>query len=136
MAERLAAVRAAVTGGRGAAAAVGVLSALAVAVALVIGPAASDGRSAAPGAGPAAGPESMPGKAATTVEAATEDLRRLAELPGVSNSTRLHVPSIGLDAPVVPVPLRDGGALDPPEDVTAVGWWTAAPTPATTPGRR
>jgi LPXTG-site transpeptidase (sortase) family protein len=123
MAERLAAVRAAVTGRRGAPAAIAVLCALIVSVTLVVGSGASEGRSAPTGAGTTAGPQSTPDAPATTVGAAAEDLRRLAELPGTSASTRLHVPAIGIDAPVVPVPLQDGGALDPPQDVTAVGWW-------------
>ena len=125
MTERLATVRAAVAGRRWAPAAVALLCALVLAVAtsLVIGLGASQERSAASRTSTTAGRESMPDEPATTVEAAADDVRELAELPGVSGSTRLHVPAIGIDAPVVPVPLQDGGVLDPPEAVTDVGWW-------------
>ena len=64
-----------------------------------------------------------PPTAAGGAGAALEEPHGLADLPGAGESPRLNVPAIGVDAPVVPVPLKEGGVLDPPESVTEVGWW-------------
>lgn len=37
--------------------------------------------------------------------------------------TRLEIPSLGVDAPVVPVALEPDGAMEIPEDVNVVGWY-------------
>lgn len=44
-------------------------------------------------------------------------------VPASTKSPRLYAPEVGIDAPVVPIPLKENGVLDPPEAVTAVGWW-------------
>ena len=42
---------------------------------------------------------------------------------------RLRVPSIGLDAPIVPIGLDPTGALAVPEKVDVAGWWSGGPIP-------
>ena len=44
-------------------------------------------------------------------------------LPTTSTEPHLYVPAIGIDAPIVPIPLKPGGVLDPPSAVSDVGWW-------------
>lgn len=45
--------------------------------------------------------------------------------PGTKTSNRLVIPSLGVNAPVVPEGSSgpDGGALDVPRDVHVIGWW-------------
>ena len=42
---------------------------------------------------------------------------------------RLVVPSLRIDAPVVPVPLSSDAVLDPPRDPEQVGWWDRSARP-------
>lgn len=45
--------------------------------------------------------------------------------PGTKKSSRLVIPSLGVNAPVVPAGASgpDGGALDVPANVHVIGWW-------------
>lgn len=43
--------------------------------------------------------------------------------PAAGAPRRLLVPAIGVDAPVVPVEVRDG-TLFPPDDARVLGWWS------------
>ena len=80
---------------------------------------------AAPPAPPSATPSQLRSEPATVVEAAEEPPPppTPSGLPTSSDSPRLYVPAIGIDASVVPVPLKPGGVLDPPAAVEDVGWW-------------
>ncbi|NMH99890.1 sortase domain-bontaining protein [Pseudonocardia acidicola] len=42
---------------------------------------------------------------------------------------RLRLPSLGVDAPVVPVGVAAGGALVVPDDPGVLGWWQAGARP-------
>lgn len=44
-------------------------------------------------------------------------------VPAFTERPRLYAPDVGIDAPVVPIPLSEAGVLDPPASVTTVGWW-------------
>ena len=46
----------------------------------------------------------------------------------------LLVPSLDIEAPVVPVALSEDLVLDPPRDVVDVGWWDASAQPGATTG--
>lgn len=48
--------------------------------------------------------------------------------PQITTPTRLRVPSIGIDAPVVPVALRPDGQMEVPA-ATDVGWYRLGPAP-------
>ena len=48
--------------------------------------------------------------------------------------TRVRVPRIGIDAPVVPVTVRPDGLLAVPADVRTVGWWSAGAPAAASSG--
>ncbi|HET8560028.1 MAG TPA: class F sortase [Marmoricola sp.] len=48
---------------------------------------------------------------------------------------RLVVPSLRIDAPVVPVALSPGAVLDPPRDPQQVGWWSASARPGSPQGQ-
>jgi LPXTG-site transpeptidase (sortase) family protein len=41
----------------------------------------------------------------------------------------VDVPAVDISAPVVPLGLTDGGALDVPKDFSTAGWWAAGPEP-------
>lgn len=47
----------------------------------------------------------------------------------------LVIPSIKLNAPIVPIDLRTDGVLSPPADVSEVGWWTGSARPGATRGQ-
>lgn len=49
--------------------------------------------------------------------------------------TRLRVPSLGIDAPVVPISLGSDAVLDPPADADTVGWWDDSALPGARSGR-
>lgn len=56
----------------------------------------------------------------------------LAPLPSVAQAdmpTRLLIPSIGVDAPVVTLGVRDDGTMDSPDGPDPVAWYTFSPTP-------
>lgn len=46
----------------------------------------------------------------------------------------LLVPSVGIEAPVVPISVDDDLVLDPPREVGTVGWWDASARPGATTG--
>jgi LPXTG-site transpeptidase (sortase) family protein len=48
---------------------------------------------------------------------------------------RLVVPSLRIDAPVVPVPLSADAVLDPPHDPEQVGWWDDSARPGAHQGQ-
>lgn len=48
---------------------------------------------------------------------------------------RLRVPSIGLDAPLVPIAVDPAGVLTPPEDTDIVGWWSKSAHPGSPEGQ-
>lgn len=48
---------------------------------------------------------------------------------------RLVVPSLRIDAPVVPVSLSSGAVLDPPRDPEQVGWWNNSAQPGADQGQ-
>jgi LPXTG-site transpeptidase (sortase) family protein len=41
----------------------------------------------------------------------------------------VEVPAVDISAPVVPLGLTDGGALEVPEDFSTAGWWASGPEP-------
>jgi hypothetical protein len=47
----------------------------------------------------------------------------------VARPTRVVIPAIGVNAPVVPLGLDDAGALDVPRDFAHTGWWTGGAWP-------
>lgn len=47
---------------------------------------------------------------------------------------RLLVPSVQIDAPIVPIHL-DGSTLTPPEDAAIVGWWDRSAKPGSATGQ-
>lgn len=49
--------------------------------------------------------------------------------------TRLLVPGLGLDVPVVPIEMDTDGVLTPPADVQTVGWWQRSATPGAARGQ-
>jgi len=53
--------------------------------------------------------------------------------PSTARPTRLVIPSVHLDAPVVGVDVA-GGALAVPEDVHTLGWWSTGPSPGAVSG--
>ncbi|OYD70473.1 sortase family protein [Rhodococcus sp. OK302] len=44
--------------------------------------------------------------------------------------SKLIVPSLSIDAPVDPIETRSDGVLDPPADVSRIGWWSPGARPA------
>jgi sortase (surface protein transpeptidase) len=83
---------------------------------------------AAPGAAPSA--PSTP-TATVTVTAGAE----VAEPVEPSAPTRLLVPSLGIEAPVIDIALRSDAVLVPPADPAVVGWWDGSAEPGDTTGR-
>jgi sortase (surface protein transpeptidase) len=66
----------------------------------------------------------------TTTPAPTPTTTVPAPLP-MTDPTRVRVPSIGLDAPVVPVGLRSDGQMEVPA-ASDVGWYRLGPAPGDT----
>lgn len=126
MTTRLAAWRAAAAARpRALALVVGLACAIALVLALTIG-GHEDPAAAAPGDEARTSGATDPAAALTPAE---RTAAAVATLPTSSARQQLHVPALGLEAPVVPVPLRDGGVLDPPADVADVGWWDGSAEP-------
>jgi sortase family protein len=48
--------------------------------------------------------------------------------------TRLRVPRLGIDAPVVPITVQPNGLLAVPADVDTIGWWSAGAAAAAPSG--
>ena len=56
---------------------------------------------------------------------------RLSDQPQseVATPVRLGIPALGVDAPIVPVGIQAGGAMEVPEDVKTAGWYRFGPLP-------
>ncbi|MFA6299694.1 MAG: class F sortase [Nocardioides sp.] len=76
-------------------------------------------------------PAARPTATAEVPTAPTAD-KRLA--PG-DPPDRLVVPAISLDAPLVPIEVKQDGSLDPPSDTDIVGWWQRSAHPGQMPGQ-
>lgn len=50
-------------------------------------------------------------------------------LPPTATPVRLRVPSVGLEAALVPVGLDEAGALSVPDDFSVAGWYQGGPRP-------
>jgi hypothetical protein len=76
----------------------------------------------------AAGPPADPGPA---VGAAAVDRTEVANpLPGTTEApSRLRLPRLGVDAPVVPVSVAATGLLAVPDDPRTLGWWSGGAAP-------
>ncbi|MEO9322999.1 class F sortase [Nocardioides sp. C4-1] len=68
-----------------------------------------------------------------TVTAGPDPVR--AEPVTPSAPTRLIVPSLGIEAPVIEIALRSDAVLEPPADPAVVGWWDGSAEPGDTTGR-
>lgn len=55
-------------------------------------------------------------------------------LAGPQEPVRLLVPSVHIDAPIVPIQL-DGHTLTPPDDASLVGWWVGSAKPGSPTGQ-
>jgi LPXTG-site transpeptidase (sortase) family protein len=69
---------------------------------------------------------SDPGEAEPYLGRALAEGRPPGYVPTSSKEPRLHAPEVGIDAPLVPIQLKDTGVLDPPQSVSTVGWWDAS----------
>jgi hypothetical protein len=69
-------------------------------------------------------PAAASGDVVTTVATAARGL----PVPGAPAPVRVRVPAVGIDGPLTAVGL-DGGALVPPDDVQAAGWFAGGPAP-------
>ncbi len=82
-------------------------------------------------------PRTAPATETTTSEQETADSPELPDAapaswkPGAPR--RLLVPSLGVDAPVVPIE-APGGVLTPPADPQVLGWWAAGAKPGARTG--
>lgn len=56
------------------------------------------------------------------------------ENPGPLRPISLQIPSVGVNASVVPVAVGQGGALGVPQDPSQVGWWETGPPPGAPSG--
>lgn len=54
--------------------------------------------------------------------------------PPVGEPTRLQVPALGVDAPVIPVTVEPDGGLAVPDDPAVTGWWHAGARPGSRRG--
>ncbi len=52
-----------------------------------------------------------------------------------SAPVRLEIPSLGVDAPIVPIEVDDAAVLDPPDDPVQVGWWKRSAEPGARDGQ-
>jgi hypothetical protein len=67
------------------------------------------------------------GTAPRFVDPRTRDVR--TDVHRVPRPTRVMIPTIGVDAPVVPLGLDDAGALEAPREFAQTGWWTGGSWP-------
>lgn len=56
-------------------------------------------------------------------------------LGSVGEPTRIVVPSLDIDAPVVPIALDRDRVLRPPDDPQTIGWWDRSAQPGATKGQ-
>jgi LPXTG-site transpeptidase (sortase) family protein len=61
--------------------------------------------------------------------------RPVAALAAIGAPERLVVPSVGIDAPVVPIETSTDGVLTPPADVDTAGWWRRSAEPGARAGQ-
>jgi len=61
--------------------------------------------------------------------------RPAVALTAIGAPVRLVVPSVGIDAPVVPIETSTDGVLAPPADVDTVGWWQRSAEPGARTGQ-
>jgi sortase (surface protein transpeptidase) len=57
------------------------------------------------------------------------DLARIAVDQQAAVPVEVEVPAVDISAPVVPLGLTDGGALEVPQEASTAGWWAAGPEP-------
>jgi LPXTG-site transpeptidase (sortase) family protein len=77
---------------------------------------------------PAAQPELPPYVVAPAVRLAVAQAPPAKPDPAAGRPTRLIVPQLDVDAPVVPIPVNDGILL-PPSDPQTLGWWYQGAAP-------
>jgi len=77
--------------------------------------------------------EAQNGKLAMQLDAVTNQARRTtgsrADVRRVARPTRIEIPSIGVDAAVIPLGLNRDRTLEVPEDFAQAGWWTGGARP-------
>ena len=61
--------------------------------------------------------------------------RPAVALRAIGAPVRLVVPSVGIDAPVVPIETSTDGVLTPPADVDTAGWWQRSAEPGARRGQ-
>lgn len=61
--------------------------------------------------------------------------RPAVALNAIGAPVRLVVPSVGIDAPVVPIETSTDGVLTPPADVDTAGWWQRSAEPGARRGQ-
>jgi LPXTG-site transpeptidase (sortase) family protein len=61
--------------------------------------------------------------------------RPAVALSAIGAPVRLVVPSVGIDAPVVPIETSTDGVLTPPADVDTAGWWQRSAEPGARKGQ-
>ena len=61
--------------------------------------------------------------------------RPAVALTAIGAPVRLVVPSVGIDAPVVPIETSTDGVLTPPADVDTAGWWQRSAEPGARRGQ-
>lgn len=93
------------------------------------------------GPGPS-GAEAPPAAVAGPMETESgTTLERAPRVPGERDSgpagspSRLVVPALGVQAPVVPIEMDGAGVLTPPADVNSVGWWQRSAEPGSGDGQ-
>ncbi len=87
-------------------------------------------RSAAPDVGTIPPAAAAPSSPAGPAAAAPAHSRTAAPF----TPTRLRVPRLGVDAPVVPMTVQPDGLLAVPDDVDTIGWWSAGAAAAAPSG--
>ena len=61
--------------------------------------------------------------------------RLVAAVSPIGAPDRIVVPSVGIDAPVVPIETSTDGVLTPPADVDTAGWWQRSAEPGARRGQ-
>jgi hypothetical protein len=77
------------------------------------------------------GGEARNGALAMRIDAAIDGDRRAAPRHGrrPGRPVQIEIPSIGVDAPIVPLGLNPDRTLEVPSDFGDAGWWTGGPRP-------
>jgi hypothetical protein len=80
-------------------------------------------------------PAAAPASAAVAARQGAASSHRAAAAPAqipvaaIAAPTRLRIPAIAVDAPVVPVGVAAGGTLNIPADPSVIGWWAGGGSP-------